>query len=115
MLTKFKIFEIYKEPNNWYTENEPKLHDYVILDCNWHNNIHQFLSNNIGQISKIKKNNKDSKYIQYQIMYEKPPEKYKKQYFQHNRFGWVYRAQIKHFSSNIKDLELILDINKYNL
>ena len=118
MITKFKIYEVYKEPNNWYAEGEPKLHDYVILDINWHSHILKldyFLNNNIGQISKIKKDTKNRDNILYQIMYENPPEEFKRSYFQHNRFGYVYMAQIKHFSSNKEELEAIIDANKYNL
>jgi hypothetical protein len=118
MITKFQLFEVYKEPNNWYAEDEPKLHDYVILNINWHPNLPEldlFLNNNIGQISKLKKNTKNPDYIQYQIIYENPPEEFKKVYFTHNRYSYVYRTNIKHFSSNKEDLEEILTAKKYNL
>jgi hypothetical protein len=116
-ITKFQLFESYKEPNNWYAENEPKLHDYVILDINWHPNLPKldfFFNNNIGQISKLKKDNKNRDYIQYQIIYENSPKEFKK-YILNNRFSYVYRSQIKYFSSNKEDLEAILTANKYNL
>jgi hypothetical protein len=115
MITKFKIYEVYKEPKNWYTEGEPRLNDYVILNINWYSaELNYFLNNCIGQICKLKKDTKNPDHIQYQIIYENVPEKFKKTYLQHNRF-YVYKAQINDFSSNKEDLEAILAANKYNL
>lgn len=110
-------FEKFSEPNNWYKEGEPKLHDYVILNINWYNNnkkLEYYLNNTIGQISKIKKNYADINSNEYQILYENIPEEFTS-VLQHNRLSYVFIKQIKYFSNNKEDLEVILNSKKYNL
>jgi hypothetical protein len=111
MIINFKIFEKLNDGN-------PKIGDYVLLNINWYYNdkkFDYFLNNTIGQISKIEKEN-NKNYIpninnKYQILFD-TTEKFK--LLQHNRIK-VYDKQIKYFSSNKEELEVILNSNKYNL
>lgn len=91
MITKFQIFE---EIN----KDTPEVWDYVILDVLSNDeNLAYLLKNSIGQIIDI-----DSGDYPYRIRLNDELE-----YFQ--------RDEIKYWSKNKEDLEVLLSQQKYNL
>jgi hypothetical protein len=100
MITKFKIFE---------NQEELKIGDYVILQLNndYYNNVYvNFTANNIGKII-------DKNFGEIEVRYNKHPLN-----FQGKNQTLVLRNhefKIIGHSSDIKDLEYILQANKYNL
>lgn len=122
MITNFKIFE---ELN----ENNPNINDYVLLVDN-----QDFFMKNIGKIKFIVKNDEQENVyiIEYKedIIPEKPRVYFKSKIemkqllnthnydVELNKDCFYYLClldRIKYWSSNKEDLEIILDMNKYNI
>jgi hypothetical protein len=106
MITKFKIFEN-------INEGRPEIDDYVLLKyATYHNDMTNFLNNNIGKIIFIDDNFCIIEYynvpdlINHRFDYNKINNTYKKTF--KTRF-------ISYWSKNREDLEDILMANKYNL
>jgi len=103
-----KHIKVYDNLDN----NEPEEGDYVI--CKEHSlnkYFVLFLENNIGKIIKIN----DYRYF---ITYDNIPEEcndYFMLYFCNFKTRDFFKSEIKYWSKNKKDLEIILQANKYNL
>lgn len=109
MITAFKIFE-----NN----KEPKIGDYVVC-YDGDSELKDFMFNNIGQIVKINKKGYGHKNNlgHYLVKYKNYPKELE------NEFTWddidggrpMRKYEILHFSKNKKELEMFIQMNKYNL
>jgi len=105
--------------------NEPKINDFVI--CTESNSINDeifrqhldFINNNIGQIVNIRRT--ISTVIFYEVKYDNIPEIIERYYFssltQHNTPGArdFLSGEISYHSENKKELDVILQTNKYNI
>lgn len=95
---------------------EPEVGDYVICETNEgfaKNVINSIISRNIGQIIKI-----TDDYYKYLVYYDCDIPPNLKGFFNDNEDGHCRLLginEIKHISKNKKDLEIILNANKYNL
>jgi len=112
-LIPYKIFENFNQKN-------PQIGDYVLCeeeDLGDGNSalidVKNFVKNNIGKLIKIV----DEKRYNYFVQYENIPENIIDFfYFRENKSSRIYyRKEIKFFSPNKKDAEIILQANKYNL
>jgi len=94
---------------------EPVYNDWVICAevLNTDKDLDNFISNNIGKIVDIK-------YIydinddQYTIKYDDVPYTLEYRFTKLNT-RLMYKNEIKYWSKNKEDLEIILQANKYNL
>jgi len=113
----------YKNLNN----NEPMEGDYVICEEDEYypnypiESVNTLIKNNIGRIitieySYINKNN-DRYYITYDNIPEECDDYFSDIYNNGFKFKTrdMLREEIKYWSKNKKDLEIILQANKYNL
>jgi len=92
--------------------DKPEIGDYVICEDEEiisNNTFRPFIKNNIGQIIEI-----DEKPPEYNIKYENIPTHLLNDYF-YDDARYFYRKEIKYFSDNKEDLEILMNANKYNL
>ena len=93
-----------------YMDNQRLRDDYyVICHDNERNFLNDFFDNNIGQLIER------DKHLQcgYCIEYENIPSNLMPYFFLNSI--WLSRNDIKHFSKNKEDLELIIKSKAYNL
>ena len=95
---------------------EPEIGDYVIC-YGISPELNVFLSLNIGEIVKIGENYVDKKL--YFVHYTHVPKRLKKYHFEGDDFAKNCKAfleeEIKYLSKTKKDLEIYIDIKKYNV
>jgi len=117
-----KYIKLYED----YNMNEPKNGDWVICKENEEDeddNFTLFINNNIGRIIKINNDYDDYDYI---IKYCNIPKNIRNRFFSYkmnNKNEYVgdvnkramFLREIKYWSENKKDLEVIILTNKYNL
>lgn len=114
-------------------DDEPQIGDYVICHENSHSPnsmLNTYLSENIGKIlykryADLAKNTilfskktTDTNIYLYDAQYDYntiPKNLYNKFVSEDHNIMSFYKEEILHYSSNKKDLELIIDANKYNL
>jgi len=110
-----KHIKEYENLNN----NEPEEGDYVICKDIFISGYRMskklldlFLSNNIGRIERININ-----INRYYIVYDNIPEGCKNSFMTYHNFQVrdFFRKEIKYWSKDREDLEVILQANKYNL
>ena len=91
--------------------NEPEPGDYVICEDSgtFTGELDEFIKNHVGQFIQM-----DAVGDFYIIRYENIPN-YLKGGFYYNDCTIMERHEIKHWSKNKEDLEIILSLNKYNL
>jgi hypothetical protein len=116
---------------------EPKVGDYVIctttgshMEPYMPDSMEDFFSNNIGKITRIE-------YVFYKnvlgdsghtaiirVTFKDVPENLKRNFYdwQNNKnsysdgcFMWIHKNNIKHISKTKKDLEIMVNVEKYNL
>jgi hypothetical protein len=99
--------------------------DYVICYCSDPDrdfdadSINSFLSNSIGLVFEPSSNYEESflkkqGYFKYPVKYDNVPDDMLN-YFNSSDYRYMYFKEILHWSSNREDLEIYLDINKYNI
>jgi len=102
-------------------EDNPQIGDYVICEDQYDDEeeIATFISQNIGQCIDINKGSQTDK-ISYFIQYKNVPNN--ELFFEHTVINKNYTnvlemflEEIIHFSKNKEDLQIYLDVNKYNL
>ena len=113
MITKFKIYEVVYEPTG---NDSLKKGNYVICEEPAYPELFNFLNNNIGEVINF-----STKQQRYSIRYEDVPN---------NLFTYFYKSMrksglgghryfnfsdIKYYSDNKEELELLLQTKKYNL
>ena len=87
-----KYIKKYEELN----QGEPKLDDYIIVNGE---GIYSRLKNKIGY---IKNSFPDSHQSTYKCIFD-------------NDIWWINRSDIKYWSENKEDLEVIIEKNKFNI
>ena len=95
---------------------DPEIGDYVICkEEGAFNSIFDFTSNNIGKFVEFEE--VDYSHAHYIIAYENVPKKIADYFINGsiNRGRRMYRHEIKYWSKDKKELEIILTANKYNL
>jgi hypothetical protein len=106
MITKFEQY------------NQPKVGDYVICEDNSKINIisnaslNNFLHSSIGVITRIR-DDWESRNFPYVVKYKEIPDYIRNRF--HSREREFKLEEILHWSNNEKDLEIYIDVNKYNL
>ena len=110
-----KYIRLYEE-----LSNKPEVGDYVICDeSDGPTELHIFLSNNIGQLIKIDKDEDEIEdadlYLRFRVKYEyRDISKKCLNYFSRsNRIFFL--SEIDFWSSNKEDCEAFLDASKYNI
>jgi predicted nucleotide-binding protein (sugar kinase/HSP70/actin superfamily) len=110
MITKFKLYEQLKI-------NEPQIGDYVLCDEVDSEIIRvDFIRNNIGKIVY----DNFSKVYKYLVQYENVPELLDSWFSDGNNINLkncrrMSISEIKNYSKNKEDLEVLIQANKYNL
>lgn len=117
MITQFKMFES-------VNDGEPEVGDYVI--CHSHmsffTEVNDFTKTNIGKLIKIdsqsdKYEGGDNIEIIYIVRYEKVPRTLDLLFFK--EYGGdsiiMYKDDIKYWSKNKKELEKVIESEKYNI
>ena len=103
MITKFKLF-------GSINEGEPKVGDYVICEESVSGEVvKEFISNNIGIFSK----SIHDETFKYSIEYENIPDNIYGAFT--NKCRRMSRQEIKYWSKDKEELEILLVTNKYNL
>lgn len=94
---------------------KPKLEigDYVVVNTNTHdNNFNNFINTNIGQVMDI---NVEQYYTSVRIKYENIPSNIRYMFLAGtDELSFVIDI-VKYYSKNKRDLEYLLDEEKYNL
>jgi hypothetical protein len=90
-------------------DGEPKVGDYVIVDRKTELDVYDFTSNNIGYYEQSVNSNR----MTYHIRFNNVPEELEKK-FTYNCRNYS-REDIKYWSKNKKELEIILSTIKYNI
>lgn len=97
-------------------KNNPQVGDYVICedrgDSSATDNLLNFIENNIGQIVDYKEY---YGVIPYEVQYIDRPESLKKYFHDDDKVRRYSLSEIKFWSKNKIDLEIILSAKKYNL
>jgi len=121
-----KQYEIINQYKNKKTQNEPKFGDYVICDEDYEDFNSKFHDDNFKKVIQIIRNNigqcikreLDMYYIKYDNDILNNTENLTS-YFSHDGSGLNIRRmnkfEIIYWSNNKKDLEPIIQANKYNL
>jgi hypothetical protein len=90
-------------------DGEPKVGDYVIVDRKTELDVYYFTSNTIGYYEQIIYSNK----MTYHIRFDNVPEEIE------NKFTYdcrnYSREDIKYWSRNKEEIEIILSTIKYNI
>ena len=112
-----KLYELYTLQDQ---PRDPSIGDYVLIRSTCaKKDIVDYVAENIGQISDIRKENNFDKHIT--VLYDNLPEYLKKydtfEYSEkYKKFGRSFAiSQITNISNNKENLEKILIQNKYNL
>ena len=100
--------------------DEPQVGDYVI--CREHfipaKDTVDFISNNVGHLVMIKENNiKSAAFRGYIVQYENIPKDIRGfgRYYNFENCRLMRRHEILHWSKNKEDLEIYIDVKRYNL
>lgn len=119
MITKFKLYEerimIPRRGDYIIASHGAKIYTSTYSDIVLDN----FVKNNIGRISNKVKD--DNHIISYSVDYENVPDNIRHLFNSYNyrkkRHYWldIRLEDILHFSEDRKDLEIYIDVNKYNL
>jgi len=118
-----KIYELF---NNKLEETKyPKIGDYIVADCDYDTNgdleeLIAFLNNNIGQIVDIcPRERKPSAFSNwgsddgiFNVEYE---DVIPGSYADKRKTWWLRKEEIKYFSDSKEELELKLQIKKFNI
>jgi hypothetical protein len=117
MITRFKIFESIGEL--------PKIGDYVIFDSELYKDLNKtfyiFIKSNIGQVVGFREVNRQigGPELTFDVKFENVPEeltfKKKNFFFKDNVRYCCSAGQFKCWSDNKEDLEIYIDVNKYNI
>lgn len=108
----------YLKKFNENIENDIKIGEYVICEDKFNNNeqLKSFIRNNIGQFVSDEPEEYDFDIqFPYIIKYKNIPDEINiEEFFVNNKIAMI-RDEIIHHSPNEKDLQIYIDINKYNL
>lgn len=108
MITKFKLYES-------SDVGKPELGDYVICyEKDDSAGLLKWIETIIGKIIKV---NDDDDICKFDIKYENFPEDIEHFFYDHDgeRYRPMKDCEVLHWSKNKEDLDVIININKYNL
>ena len=111
MITNFKLYEK-------LNDGDPDVGDYVICSDSKFNNENEFIKDKIGRIIKIDDNtNKTFPYtiFPYTITYDNIPNLLMNYEIDNIRAIILSRKNIQYWSKDKKELEQILQANKFNI
>jgi len=113
-----KFIKAYEEINPWLDPTKARIGDYVLLHT--FSSLDEYVDKNIGQVIDIDDNEVGVLFssdkptnmkFSFDVFFKLYTDRYGEKYF-YRRFK---THDIKYFSENIEDLEIMITANKYNL